>query len=472
MPAGPVFAAGLAHEPENLRSRATRPPLTHRPLSEPRDPADIAKMTDTIRLQLQLGSSSSSSTPGYRTASTSTANDLPLHPPVPPFVRTDTTLSATDSDLGSINSLNSMGSMGSIGSAAELASHPSDASGELSSAPSEVELETPEPTESGMPDADIEVQVVRSDVSADNTGVDVGVQAALIGGTAVTEVTVAERPPLQKKADSDETIKPKGEVEGGSPPQESPPEDVGDVGDSPLLPISADSKRQMVDAGTSPMPSPPKTEGDAPPARSSASTRSRPSPPNSNNGSGTGTSTGTGTGIGVGGVGGRIGKPRLIARLSQLAARAQPLLTIGAGATTPGASSGYSGPGSSRGGSTRGDGSVAASPFTDVSGGSPFAERAGFGNLTGHGQAIQVVHQGPAPGMPPRLPSGLGATSTLPPPMEREEVSSEELEAAVEALARPRAPPPRVLKHRRSFPGAVDQGRLGFGQEGTNGRWL
>jgi hypothetical protein len=124
----------------------------------------------------------------------------------------------------------------------------------------------------------------------------------------------------------------------------------------------------------------------------------------------------------------RAPRPResaLIARLSALAARAQPLLTLDA--ASPGGSSGS--------GSSIGH-SGFASPVTHLS---PYAER-----------PRPFV---PAPGMPPRLPSALAAaaaTLARAPDVE----GSSDLEAAVEVLARPRALPPRVLRHQRSFTGA------------------
>jgi hypothetical protein len=173
----------------------------------------------------------------------------------------------------------------SIDLVTEVASHPSDDSLELSSVPSDAESETPELTEAG--------------------------------DVAVLDVAEGERLPLPRKADSNETIKPKTSPEGSLPIVPAPPRPMAQTGTS-LPEDTAD--------GAQPAP--------ARPAR--ASLLQGP---------------------------GWTSKPRLIARLFALAALAQPLLTLGAASP-----SGSSGSDSSTGHSGF------ASPATDLS---PYAERPG-----------------------------------------------------------------------------------------------
>jgi hypothetical protein len=168
----------------------------------------------------------------------------------------------------------------------------------------------------------------------------------------------------------------------------------------------------MAQAGTSPMLPPEDTEDAAPPAPARPARASLPQNL------------------------GWTSKPLLIARVSALAAHAQPLLTLGT--ASPG--------GSSDSGSSTGHNGF-TSPATDLS---PYAERPG-----------PFV---PALEMLARLPSALAAAAiTLAGAPDMEDNS--DLEAAVEVLARPCAPPPRVLRHQRSFPGALNQGKVGFGRK-------
>jgi hypothetical protein len=399
--AGPMFAAGLAEEPTSSSMLPPhRPILTHRPQSEPVE-ADIAARAGNIRRQLAMA-----------TNTTATVT----WPPAPAFSRSDTSASTGgDSDLGSIGS----------GSA----SHPSDASCELSSVPSDAdEPQTPAPSDPGAAVDPLAVGVV---VPA--TTSNAGVQATLIG-TADDSVTEADRPSLTKKADSDETIKPKEPSPDSSPPAPGQP-----------------TAREMISQGTSPMPSPPKKGSTPSPPGNSTATPRRPAGQSQSNTSG-----------------GRVSKPRLIARLSALAARAQPLLTLG-GTTSPGGSS-SSNAATSTGG--------VPTPNTDAGVSPPGAERDAFA------AGLRAPGVLPMPGPPPRLPSGIAAAAGQAPPMaisaeqgggldgHDSGISDRDLEAAVQALARPRAPPPRALRHRRSFPGAVDHGTVGFGQDGRGERWL
>jgi hypothetical protein len=93
---------------------------------------------------------------------------------VPVFVLVRTDTSPTDRP-----------DLGSVGSAVEVASHPSHDSYELSSIPSDAELEKPEPTEAG-------------DVT-------------------VLDTAEGKRLPLPRTTDSDETIKPKASPDGSPP---------------------------------------------------------------------------------------------------------------------------------------------------------------------------------------------------------------------------------------------------------------
>jgi hypothetical protein len=135
--------------------------------------------------------------------------------PVPAFARTDT--SATDRSK-----------LESISSPTEVASHPSDGSCELLSAPSDDEPETPEPTEAG--------------------------------DVAVLDVAGGERLLLSRKTEINKKIKRKTSSEG-SPPT------------VPALP------RTMAQAGTLPMLSPPEdTEDAAQPAPARACRRTSGGP--------------------------------------------------------------------------------------------------------------------------------------------------------------------------------------------------
>jgi hypothetical protein len=180
----PVYANAVSSEADGLPGW-TGPPFARPPIST-LAPGLVQIMADLIRAQL----GASFGLPSRRERGRALARAC---------VRANGHVGDGRSDLASIDLVT------------EVASHPSDDSYELSSVPSDAEPETSELTKAG--------------------------------DVAVLDVAEGERLPLPRKADSNETVKPKTSPEGSLPIVPAPP-------------------RTTSQTETSPMPSPPEDTAD------------------------------------------------------------------------------------------------------------------------------------------------------------------------------------------------------------------